>query len=225
MKVTVDYFTDPLCAWSYASEPTVEKILSTFGGKVDFRFRTLPIIDRIEGEKTPGLKVYTPDELSVAWQEIARKTGTQIDVGLWQQNPPHSSWPANRALKASLRQGIENGRKFIHNLRDAIMRERKNPSDLEVLKAVAGQSGLDVERFQEDMTMNATQLEQEIVDDRLAATEMCVTATPAFVMTNDDGYMIIIQGQLDFDVIRPAIMSLMGEKASETTVGEPAASM
>lgn len=222
MRVRVDYFTDPVCAWSYASEDTVEKILSTYKDNIDFQFRSLPIIDRIEGEPKPGLKVYSPEQLASEWREIASKTGVQLDSNLWTENPPHSSWPANRAMKAALRQGSDKGKTFLHNLRSEIMQERKNPSNLEVLKDIAGNSGLNVDQFYNDMTTNATELEQEVVDDRLIAQERCITSTPTLLMQNDDGYTIIIQGQLDFDVVRPAIASLMGTKAA---VGEPSPSI
>jgi predicted DsbA family dithiol-disulfide isomerase len=215
VKLKIDYYTDPLCAWSYVSEPTIQQTISQYGDKVDFRFRSLPIIDRLEGEPKAGLKVYRPEQIGREWREISAKTGRKIDPGLWEEHPPHSSWPANRAMKAALRQGFDKGNRFIHELRDAVMQQRRNPSNLDTLKEIAGRSGLDADRFYDDMTANATQLEQEVTDDRLEAIEHCINSTPTLVLQNEDGDKITIEGTLDFQVIQPAIRSLLGTPVEE----------
>lgn len=219
MKVKVEYFTDPLCAWSYASEPTVQSLISGYGDKIDFEYRSLPILDAVLGEPRTGQKMHTPDEMRREWSEISRKTNTKIDPALWQEDGPHSSWPANRAMKAAMRQGFEKGNRFVHTLRNAVMQEKRNPSNLDVLKEIAGQAGLDVDQFYHDMTEDAAQLEQEVAEDRLAASARCIYSTPTLAMQNDEEDMVIAQGTLDYDVCSSAIRSLMGQK----TIGAPEA--
>lgn len=219
MKIKVEYFTDPLCAWSYASEPTVQSLISQFGDKIGFQYKSLPILDGIIGEPKQGEKIHSPDEMAEAWSEISEKTGTKIDVGLWHTNPPHSSWPANRAMKAALMQGFDKGNRFLHVLRDAIMTEQKNPSNLEVLKDIAGRSGLDVDRFYMQMTDNASALEESVAADLLEGTNRCIYSTPTLVMQNDQGDKVIVQGTLDYEVCSRAIHLLMGQKV----IGAPEA--
>lgn len=221
MKVNVEYFTDPICAWSYVSEPTVQSLLSEHRDHVDFHFRSLPILDKIIGQPKEGEKFHTPQEMQQEWTEISRKTGVRLDPTLWSENPPHSSWPANRAMKAALRQGLDNGSRFIHLLRDAALVDRKNPSDLEVLKSIAVEAALDVNRFHKDMTENAQQLEREVADDAIEAIERCIFSTPTLVMQNDDEDKVIISGTLDYQVVNHAIRSLLGQRV----IGSPEAAI
>lgn len=225
MKVTVDYFTDPLCAWSYVSEPTVREMVKQFGNKVEIRFRSLPTLDSTVGEARPGERHHSPMEMMLDWKHISQKTGAKIDPGLWMEDFPHTSWPSNRAMKASFRQGFDKGATFVSNLRDAIMQHKMNPSDMENLKKIASRSGLNVNQFYDDMTDNAFELEQEVANDKLDAINACVTSTPTLVMQNDEGDKIIIQGTLDFEVVSRSVRSLMGEKVIGAPKGEPAPSI
>lgn len=219
MKVMLEYFTDPLCAWSFVSEPTVQSLISDYGGKIDFRFRSLPILDRVQGEAKPGEKMRSPESMVDEWAEISERTGTKLNSDLWIQHPPHSSWPANRAMKAAFNQGFEKGNRYTHQLREAIMLEKSNPSDFETLKRLADDAGLDVARFHDDMTTHAPLLEQAIAEDRLAAMNSCINETPTLVMQNESGDKVIISGTLDYELASRAVRFLMGEKR----IGEPEA--
>lgn len=212
LNVRVDYFTDPLCAWSYASEPTIQSLISEYRDKVDFEFHSLPILDRIVGGPKPGEKFHTPEEMQQEWEEIARKTGTRINASLWQQNPPHSSWPGNRAMKAAFRQGFDKGNRFTSLLRNAALVESKNTSNFEVLMQVARDAGLDTDMFRTDMTDNSPQLEKEVADDKFKAVDNCIESTPTLLMHNDNGDRVVISGTLDYDLCSRAIRFLRGEK-------------
>jgi predicted DsbA family dithiol-disulfide isomerase len=225
MKVTIDYFTDPICVWSYASEPTVQSLLTQYRDKVDFRFRSLPILDRIVGEERPGERYRSPEDMQESWNKARSAMGIDIDPSVWQENPPHSSWPANRAMKAAFRQGFDEGNRFTQLLRKAFMTEKRNPSDLETLKEMAERAGLDAGRFYTDMTDNAADLEKEVTNDRAEAMARCINDTPTLVMHSEDENEVIASGMLDYDVCSRAIRSLMGERVIGAPEVEIAASV
>jgi len=216
LKVRIEYFTDPLCVWSYVSEPTIQSLINQHKDNIDFQFRSLPILDKSKGKPEEGEKFRTPEEMRQEWTEVSQKTGVKIDPALWMENPPQSSWPGNRAMKAALRQGFERGNRFINLLRYAALVDRKNPSDLEVLKSIAADAALDVSQFYNDMTENAPILEREVADDAVEAIDRCIYNTPTLVMSNDEGDRVIISGMLDFEVCNNAIRSLMGQRVIGT---------
>jgi predicted DsbA family dithiol-disulfide isomerase len=201
-----------MCAWSYASEPTIQSLISEYKDKVEFQFRSLPILDRIVGAPRTGEKFHSPEEIESIWTNVSKKMNEKIDTSIWRENPPHSSWPANRAMKAAFRQGFDKGNRYTHLLRDAVMVDKQNISNFEVLKSVADKAALDVEQFHSDMTRNATQLEQEVSADRFSAIDRCIESTPTIYMENDDGDKVIVSGVLDYAVCSRAIRSLMGER-------------
>jgi predicted DsbA family dithiol-disulfide isomerase len=201
-----------MCAWSYASEPTIQSLISEYKNQVEFQFRSLPILDRIVGAPRTGEKFHPPEEMEKEWTDISKKMNVKIDPSIWRENPPHSSWPANRAMKAAFRQDFDKGNRYTHLLRDAVLVDKQNISNFEVLKTIAANAALNVEQFQNDMTRNAPQLEQEVSADRFSAIDRCIESTPTLYMENDDGDKMIMSGVLDYDVCRRAIRSLMGER-------------
>lgn len=225
LKVKIEYFTDPLCAWSYVSEPTIESIITNYGDSVDFQFRSIPLVDRIEGEPRPGLKTYSAEFIGGEWAKISNSTGVKINSDLWKEDPPHSSWPANRAMKAGLRQGFKKGFTFLHNLRNAVMQDKVNPSNMDSLKYLAQKSGLDVDKFYREMTENVAEIEQEIKKDHLEASTMCITKTPTMLLYNDEGDKVTIEGTIDYEVVSKAISFLSGKKAYGKPTREPVPSI
>lgn len=223
-KIQVEYFTDPLCAWSYAAEDSIQKLQQEFKDQIEFKVRMLPIMDRLASEADPEQKILSPDFLKMEWQHISKVTDTKMDASIWEENPPHSSWPGCRAVKAAERQGQDKVTTFLHNFRIAIFEHKRNPSNLEAMKEIARQSGLDVDRFHNDMTIHAADLEELVNEDTQEAAVKCVESTPTLLFHSPNGDGVTISGPRDYNLMRQAMMTLMQELKTEQE-REPAAKM
>jgi predicted DsbA family dithiol-disulfide isomerase len=223
-KIKVEYFTDPLCAWSYATEDTIQRFIDEFKDRIDFKVETLPIMDRLASEADPEQKVFSPDYLKQEWLRISRLTDTRMDPGIWDETPPHSSWPGCRAVKAAEHQGHDQMLTFLHNFRIAIFQQKKNPSNMEVMKQIAQQSGLDVDRFYNDMTANAGDLEEMVNSDVQEAAAKCVESSPTLLFHSPNGDGVTISGPRDYNLFRQTMITLQSELKSERE-REPATRM
>ena len=46
-SISVDYYTDPMCPWSWAFQPVLERIRRDYRDRVRIRYRMLPIYEDI----------------------------------------------------------------------------------------------------------------------------------------------------------------------------------
>jgi putative protein-disulfide isomerase len=159
VAVEVRYYTDPGCTWSWGAEPQLRKLAWEFEGELNERF-VLGGLARRYGRE------YTDDEAGVAgetcfqdlvshWLDVSAETGMPVDPRIWTQNPISSTYPACMAVKAATEQGQAATRRYLRRLREGLMLARRRLDHADALLAVAGEAGLDTERFRRDLGSNA----------------------------------------------------------------------
>jgi predicted DsbA family dithiol-disulfide isomerase len=87
--------------------------------------------------------------------EVAAQTRMPIDPRIWIESTLSSSYPACQAVKAAAEQGPEAGYRYLRRLREGIMCERRRLDHKDALLALGGEAGLDLKRFEIDLTSNA----------------------------------------------------------------------
>jgi putative protein-disulfide isomerase len=147
MAVDARYFTDPACPWSWAMEPELTRLRWEFGDSVRIRPVMAGLARTYEAEDHPGLVV--------DWLEAAEGSRMPIDPLLWLRNPLSSTYPSCQAVKAAAEQGRDAELRYLRRLREGILCERRRLDHAEALEAVAGEVGLDVERFEIDLRSHA----------------------------------------------------------------------
>ncbi|MGE3474146.1 MAG: DsbA family protein [Vicinamibacterales bacterium] len=156
--VHVDYFTDPLCCWSWALEPAWCRLQHASGGRLTRTVVLGGMIENWTSYRDPMNDVRAPAQLAPLWHMAGRATGVAIDPGIWHLDPPASSLPASIAVKAAALQGGEAGERYLALAREAVMRRRMNVARSAVLVSLAEElAGLmprrfDADRFVEDLT-------------------------------------------------------------------------
>ena len=208
--ILVDYFSDPLCVWSWSIQDRIERLQAEFGDRVVIRYRMLPLYR--------SLAVYTDlaragakssvEEIAREWEETARATGVTVDVQLWSGDPPSSTWPACKAVKAAAVQSGRLAEIYLKRLRVAAMTERQNIARAIILMRLAGHVGLDREQFTRDV--RARERTREIMQDIREARRNNITTRPTLLLhTADD--KILISGLRSYDLFRQAVQTLLAE--------------
>ncbi|MGD8838305.1 MAG: DsbA family protein [Gammaproteobacteria bacterium] len=154
MNRTLVYVHDPMCSWCWGFEPTRRKIFA--GLPADMA------VKRLLGGLAPDADQPMPEAmragLQQTWHRIAEMIpGTQFNFEFWEKNTPRrSTYPANRAVIAARLQGDEYDPSMTAAIQQAYYLQARNPSDNSILIELAGEIGLDRERFAADLVADST---------------------------------------------------------------------
>jgi protein-disulfide isomerase-like protein with CxxC motif len=157
--VSVRYYTDPVCPWSWGVEPSVRKLMVEFGDALGWTFVMGGLARDLSKTGTDradaGLEqVY--GRLIREWLVVADRTGMPLDPLLWVESPITTSYPACMAVKAAAHQAADGGYAYLRRLREGLLCERRRLDHVEALVEEARNAGLDVERFRIDLRSHGT---------------------------------------------------------------------
>jgi putative protein-disulfide isomerase len=177
------YVHDPMCSWCWAFAPVLKQLQEQLPDGVEFR--------RLLGGLAPDTDEPMSDELREmvqgSWRRIQQHVPeTELNFAFWTDCVPRrSTYPSCRAVIAAR----EQGQAFEQLMNTAIQRayytQARNPSDESILIELAGEIGLDVDRFRATLgsdTVNQV-LEAEIAQVR----EMDVESFPTLVFEDPRG--------------------------------------
>ncbi|MGI8750249.1 MAG: DsbA family protein [Thermoleophilaceae bacterium] len=146
MAVRVRVFTDPLCVWSWGSEPGIRSLMCEFGDDVLFTFSMAGLAREL-----------SPDGALVhSWLDAAAESGMPADPRVLRGSPPRSSYPMSMAAKAAGDQGPAAAYRYLRALREGSVALRRKLDTTEALVEEARGAGLDAERFRVDLDSHGT---------------------------------------------------------------------
>jgi putative protein-disulfide isomerase len=157
--VSVRYYTDPVCPWSWGIEPSVRKLMVEFGDALGWTFVMSGLARDLSEQRTDRAGA-TPEQVYGRqvreWLMAADDTGMPFDPLLWVEGPITSSYPACMAVKAAGDQARDGGYRYLRRLREGLICERRKLDHVEVLVEEARTVELDVERFRIDLRSHGT---------------------------------------------------------------------
>ena len=165
------------------------------------------------------------EPLEVTWKpfslaQVNQKTG-DADYRAWSEpdeSLDQSLWGL-RAGQAARRQGEDALRAFLPLLLSARHQDRVDLNDTVVLQRIAGEAGLDVERFTADLNDRST-LDEIAESHTHAVEELGVFGTPTFVFEGGgSAFLKLIRPQESAQALS-AFNSLVGLMRDEVFVGE-----
>jgi predicted DsbA family dithiol-disulfide isomerase len=211
--VSLHYFTDPACPWSWALEPAVRRLLAEFGESLRVEY-VMAGMAREFGD--PHVRVREHLEAGLA-------SGMPVDPTIWWQAAPRSSYPACIAVKAAAEQGDPGP--YLRRLREAVMtgRRRSDTPDA-LLDEARALVGLDVERLRIDLSSHAL-LEAfgaDLERARGVAAEHHAPASgrvrlPSLEFRGNDGVVHGVYGARDYATLRRAAI----EAGAQAAAGGP----
>ena len=181
MDMRLYYVHDPMCSWCWGFEKTRERLLEKLPPSIE--------VMRLLGGLAPDTDEPMPremrDYLQQTWHRIEQRIPvTSFNFDFWQRcEPRRSTWPACRAVIAARLQGIGYDEVMTRAIQEAYYRRAMNPSDEDTLVTLAGEIGLDEERFLKELRSPAVQaqLESEMQKGRA----MGATSFPGLVLEFD----------------------------------------
>lgn len=135
--LAISYFTDPLCCWSWGYEPQIRRLRHGFAGRIAWRIRMAGMIGDWNGFSDPLNDVHRPPQMGPLWIQAGTITGMPVEPTVWVRDPPASSWPSCRAVKAAGLQSPAAADVYLRRIREAVMIGGLNIAREDVLVAVA----------------------------------------------------------------------------------------
>jgi len=206
--VHITYYTDPLCSWSWAFEPVWRRLRYEYGGPVAWRYVMGGMIPDWKTFSDPLNDVGRPSQMAPHWYHVSQASGQPIDVRIWHDDPPDSSFPACLAVKAAERQGSAASEATLRALREAAMRNCRNIARRETLRELTRELDakdlLDADRFEEDYC--GGEAEAAFREDLKDARYQRIGRFPTLVLApSTGGRAIKIVGYRPYDVMRRAL--------------------
>jgi predicted DsbA family dithiol-disulfide isomerase len=160
MPAQVRFYSDPACGWSWAAEPALRRLLWEFEGELEIVWVMGGLARRYgrdyrdeEGRIGEGPDCFA--DLISHWLDVAVAGEMPMDPRIWTEAPLSSTYPACQAVKAACEQGWEAGYRYLRQVREGIMFERRKLDHPEALLAAAGAARLDRRRFEIDLFSEA----------------------------------------------------------------------
>jgi len=181
---TLLYFHDPMCSWCWAFRPVWQSVRAGLPTAVP--------IKQVLGGLAPDSAVPMPADMRLKiqaiWRTIERSVpGTRFNFEFWKQCVPRrSTYPACRAVIAARRQAAHSEDAMIFAIQQAYYLQARNPSDDSTLIALAGEIGLNTERFEADLRHPETQT--ELLEEIHWARELGVRSFPTLLLYHEKGY-------------------------------------
>lgn len=187
-SVDLVYVHDPMCSWCWGFRPTLERLCSQLPQTIRFR----RLLGGLAADTDEPMPQAMQAQLKSTWQTIEQRIpGTRFNHDFWEFcHPRRSTYPACRAVIAARLMSPDKEDDMVLAIQQAYYLRARNPSDTETLVQLAGELGLDQERF-------AFLLSRDFVDEQLQteigeARAMQAASFPSLVFKNGfDNYRTI----------------------------------
>jgi len=208
--VEIEYFTDPLCCWSWAMEPQWRRVRFEFDGRVCWRYRMGGMIADWNSYQDPINSISRPSQMGPLWFQARELSGMPLEDRIWFEDPPRSSYPACAAVKAAELQSPLAAERYLRRLREAVMTERRNISRADVLLAVAeevqneGHVPFDADRFDRDRM--SPEVRSAFREDLRTAGYLGIGRFPTLILRRqgEEGGLMLV-GYRPYESIRAAL--------------------
>lgn len=207
-QIHITVFTDPLCCWSWAFEPQLQKIKMQLGQHASWQYKMCGLIPSWDNFHDQENSVSRPVQMGPVWMHAGQVARMPIHHEIWIKDPPASSYPPCVAVKCAQLQSAELGEQFLTALRQACMAEGRNIAKKSVLVEVAGklalaQPAFNARQFEVDYSQqNALPLFRADMDE---VRYLQLNRFPALIIKANNQKAIMLSGYMKAEQVLKAI--------------------
>lgn len=224
----MDYYTDPLCVWSWAFETQWRRLRQEFGEQIGWRYRLSGMIADWTHFNDPLNDVGSALQMGPHWYHVRELSGAPLDERIWVDDAPASSYPASLAVKAAGLQGARAAEAYLRRVREAVMLQRRNVARQTVLMELADEVendaardfAWDADRFRADLAgPEARALFREDVQD---ARYREIGRFPTLVLRPARGRAILLTGSRPYEALLRAVAHVAPTLRPTANLASPA---
>lgn len=183
MQPVLYYVHDPMCSWCWAFENIRNDLFQLLPWQLQVR-RLLGGLAADTNEPMPEEMV---SHVKSNWRAIeARFPDLRFNHDFWKNcQPRRATWPACRGVLAARTQGHQYDQIMTQAIQQAYYQQARNPSEDATLIALAGELGLDSQRFAQ--TLNASSTQEHLLEEISDARKLNAVSFPALVLQTGSG--------------------------------------
>jgi predicted DsbA family dithiol-disulfide isomerase len=207
--VQIDFYTDPLCCWSYAFEKHWERFITEHADKISYRYVLCGMIRDWRSYSDPVNAVSRPLQMGPVWMHASHVTHVAMESGVWFNDPPASSYPACLAVKTAAIQSQKAEEAYLRQVRRALFHGGRNIAKADVLHEVARETAeacpelFDADQFKVDF---ATERSKALFrNDLKQARFHTIGRFPTLTVTNEAGKGLIMVGYRPYEALTSAL--------------------
>ncbi len=195
------YIHDPMCSWCWAMAPILNEFIRKIPDDIEFR----KLLGGLAPDTDEPMSEDLREMVQSSWRRILQHVpDTELNFAFWTDCVPRrSTYAACRAVIAARMQGADYEEAMNTAIQRAYYTQARNPSEESTLVALAGEIGLDVDRFRE--ALHSEDVQQALEAEIAQAREMDVESFPAIVFRDHKGVRPIL---VDYTDARPMLAAI-----------------
>lgn len=208
-QISITYYTDPLCCWSWAFEPEWQQLIQSLGARVRYRYVMAGLLPDWKHYHDELFSVTRPVQMGPVWMQAAHLSGRYIYDKIWFEDPPSSSYPACIAVKAAAMQSFAAGELYLQYTRQAVMAEginiAKETELIHIAEKLAGKvKGIfNAARFKRDLYSDEAR--QAFKEDVQEVKYKGINRFPALLISQGNNKPLLFTGCKSSDLLREKI--------------------
>jgi len=207
-QATLYYIHDPMCSWCWGFSRTWSEVCNALDGKLHIRY----VVGGLAADSSAPMPEEMQHMLQATWQRIQQSIpGTEFNFDFWTDcKPRRSSYPACRAVLAAKAQAPEKERAMIKTIQRAYYTQARNPSDDDVLIALAGEIDLNTAQFADDLNSDETNI--ALHADISLGQHLGAQGFPSMILVHNDNARMI---ELDYNTSANILRQITLQGASD----------
>jgi len=211
--ISITYYSDPLCCWSWALEPHWKKLLHAYEGQLSVSYKMGGLLKDWNTFQDPMNVVSKPIQMGPVWMEAKYISGASIQDGIWIHDAPSSSYPACIAVKSAGLQSKKAEKALLNALWEGVMVKGQNIAKVDKIMALATELSekapevFSIEAFRKDF--NSSQSRQAFREDLESVRQYRISRFPTIILKNKEGKALQITGYRTYAVLEQALKALV----------------
>jgi putative protein-disulfide isomerase len=203
MNKKLIYVHDPMCSWCYGFSKTYMQLIEKLPEDIE--------VVRLLGGLAPDTDEIMPEStrqmVRQNWERISEVIpGVEFNYDFWTKcQPRRATYPACRAIIAAREQGEEFDGAMTRQIQQGYYSQARNPSENETLVELAGEIGLDKDRFLEQLT--AEQTHQQLLDEIATVRSIGISGFPSLVLQKGDRLESVLVNYTDVEAMLAQILA------------------
>ena len=203
MSGTLYYVADPMCSWCWGFHPVLMAVKEALPKDREIVY----VMGGLARDSDEAMNEETRAYVKNAWRGVAARTGASFNWDFWEKcGPRRSTYPSCRSFYAA--QVQDAGVAMFEAVQRAYYQEARNPSDGQTLVALAGEIGIDTDRFASDLA--SPEIEQQMQDGFNIRRPMNANQFPSLVFRDGENVTFITKGYNDVAPVLSGLDAVFG---------------